>query len=358
MWIFRAPTPPIGLELGAESLKMMQLTEADGRLRVSAAMRVALPDDVKGDPDRRVVFAGEQVRQALKRELFDGNRVVASLPKELLHYKTHRLPPIAPEEALAAARIDARDLFRFDPDSADVQCIDAGEIQPDGSERRREVILIAAGKKYVNEFTLALDAAGAEVVSLDVDPCALWRAAGRAPPPPADGNGVGHPRVILDAGAAQSRVIIGLGDVMRFVRTIDVTARTPDVLAREVLKCVRYHAVTFRGVSPKRVELVGGFANDPELRSTLALTLLLPAKPARLFAEVDVTAIPEADRTPSLGEWAVALGLALKGTTIEPTLSVPPGPEAQAQPPAQRQPGAGVTKLRVSDAARATGRPA
>src|SRR3954451_23743868 len=127
--LFRPTTPPIGLELGAESLKLMQLTQSAERLKVSAAVRVRLPDEVKGDPDRRVAFAGEQLRQALKSGKFHGKRVVAALPKELLHYKTHRLPPIAPEEVPAAARIDARDLFRFDPASADVQWLDAGEIQ-------------------------------------------------------------------------------------------------------------------------------------------------------------------------------------------------------------------------------------
>jgi type IV pilus assembly protein PilM len=320
---FRTPTPPIGLELGAEALKMIQLTEAGGRLKVAKAVRVPLPDDVKGDPDRRVAFAGAQLRQALRRGGFVGSRVVAAVPKELLHYRTHRLPPIAPDEVPAAARIDARDLFRFDPDSADVQSIDAGEIQPEGGERRREVILIAAGKKYLDDFTLALDAAGAEVVSLDVDPCALWRAARRVPLPHDGGNGGAvMPRVLLDVGAAQSRVIIGTAGVIRFVRTIDATAMAPQALAREALKCVRYHAMTFRGPSPKRIELVGGSANAAEVRSTLATTLLLPAEPAGLFAGIDVSAIPESDRTPGLGGWAVALGLALKGMKVAPALSV------------------------------------
>src|SRR4051794_36675673 len=95
---FRTSTPPIGLELGAESLKMMQLTQANGRLKVVAALRVRLPDGVSGDPDRRVAFAGEQLRAALRRGVFLGKRVVAAVPKELLHYKTHRLPAIAPED--------------------------------------------------------------------------------------------------------------------------------------------------------------------------------------------------------------------------------------------------------------------
>ena len=145
--LFRPPTPAIGLDVGAESVKLLQLAAGPGVPRVGAALCVPVPADVKGDPDRRVIFAGETLRAALRNERggFVGRRVVAALPKELLHYKTHRLQGLDADEVSMAARIDARDLFRFDPDSADVQCIDAGEVRQ-GADRRREVILIAAGK--------------------------------------------------------------------------------------------------------------------------------------------------------------------------------------------------------------------
>src|SRR3954471_12209277 len=216
---FREPSPAIGLEVGAESVKLLQLAEhVAGSLKVSAAVRVAIPAGVKGDPDRRVAFAGETVRAALGKGTFRGNRIVAAVPKELLHYKTHRLQAMQPDEVFAAARIDARDLFRFDPDSAHVQCIDAGEVGR-GDDRRREIILIAAGKKYLDGFTVALDEAGANVVSLDVDPCALWRAAKRVDCS-VDATGVAHPRVLLDVGAAQTRLVVGFGDDIRVVKTI------------------------------------------------------------------------------------------------------------------------------------------
>ena len=355
--LFREPAPPIGLDLGSESIKMLQLTASAGGLRVGAALRVPLPDDVRGNPDRRVEFAGEVVRDALRQGTFRGRRVVAALPKELVHYKTHRLPPMSADELPMAARIDARDLFRFDPDSADVQFVDAGEVRQ-GEDRRREVILVAAGKQYVDQFVRELDRAGAVVASLEIDPTAAWRAAGRVVPS-ADTS---TPRILLDIGAAQSRLVIGRGGVIRVIRTIDVggdhlrnaisrklglsvaeaeqlrrraaalagedgtakklgtmrtvlgdaTRHSTELLAREVLACLRYHAVTFRGPAPRSVELLGGEAADAQIRSTLCATLLLPAKPADLFRGIDVTAIPAGRSTSCLGEWAVALGLALK----------------------------------------------
>lgn len=351
---FGPTSPPIGLEVGAESVKLLQLACTSEGFRVAAALRVAIPSDVKGKPDERVAFASATVRDALRRQTcrFTGANIVAALPKELLHYKTHRLAMMSAEEVEISAKIDARDLFRFDPDSADVQCIDAGEVRQ-GIDSRREVILIAAGKQYVNEFTLALHRAGARVQSLSIDPCALWRAAARG-----NAHPDAPPRILLDIGAAQSRLVIGRGDAIRVVKTIDVgadhirtaisrklgfsveeaeqlrrrsssaspnkldgirkvlndaTRHVTELLAREVLAYVRYHAITFRGPAPKRIELVGGDANDAQIRAILSATLMLPAKPVDVFHGIDISAMSAIDRTASMGEWAVALGLALKG---------------------------------------------
>ena len=352
----RTPTPPIGLDVGSESIKLLQLCATGAGLKVSGAQRIRIPDDVKGDPDRRVAFAGDMLWPALRSGTFVGRRVVAAVPKELLHYKTHRLPPMAADEVCMAGRIDARDLFRFDPDSTDYQCIDAGQVRKD-EDGRREVILIAAGRRYLDQFVNAIDGAGAHVESLDIDPCALWRVAGRF----GDGDGE-HPRVIIDIGAAQSRLLIGCAGQIRVIKTIDVggdrlreaisrelglsaaevdrvrrlaattrgdiaqgvrrnladaTRIQTERLAREVLASLRHHAATFRGPSAKRIELVGGEAGDAHIRSTLALTLLLPVRPANPFRGIDTAAIPGADRTEHLGEWAVALGLAMKGMPAE-----------------------------------------
>jgi hypothetical protein len=168
------------------------------------------------------------------------------------------------------------------------------------------------------------------VVSLDIDACAVWRAAKRVPLPPG-GDAVAPPRVLVDLGAAQSRVVIGVGNAIQFVKAIHATAESSDALAREILQCVRYRAATFHGPPPTRIELVGGWANDAQVRSVLASTLRLAVTPADLFVGVDVSAIPQCDPA-SLGEWAIALGLALKGARAAPTLSAvgetPPPPAA------------------------------
>jgi type IV pilus assembly protein PilM len=367
------PQPlPIGLDVGSESIKLIQLALTPAGPAVLGAVRARVPDDAKADPDRRVAFAGDTLRAALRHGGFRGRRVVAALPKDVVHYKTHRLPPMPPADLTMAARIDARDLFRFDPDSADVQCLDAGEVRQ-GEDRRREVILVAAGKQYVNDLVRTLHAAGARVASLEIEPCAVRRAVGRLGP--ADGP---EPLMLLDVGASQSRLLICKGEHVRVVKVIDVgadhlrsavsrklglsaaeaeqlrrrtaagaaagkpadgvrqvlhdaTRHAVETLARGVLVCLRYHAVTVRGPAPRRLGLVGGGAEDAQVRSILATTLSIPAEPLDLFPGIDTAAIAAADRTSALGEWAVALGLALKGV---PPSATPPAvrPSADVSP--------------------------
>lgn len=356
--MFRPQPLPIGLDVGSESVKMLQLAIGPAGLAVVAAVRMLIPDDAKGDPDKRVAFAGETLRAALRQRRFRGRRVVAALPKDVVHYKTHRLPPMPPAELAMAARIDARDLFRFDPDSAEVQCLDAGEVRQQGGERRHEVILVAAGKKYLDPFVRTLHRAGARIESLEVEPTALRRAALRV-----GGGASGDataPQLLLDVGAAESRVMIRQGGHVRVFETIHIGAdhfrtavsrklglppaeaeqlrrraaaqadadRAPDgvdqiirdatrhaveTIAREVLASLRHHAATFRGPAPATVALIGGEAGDAPLRWILSAALPIPVQSVDLFEGIDASAIAPSDRTPSLGEWAVALGLALKG---------------------------------------------
>ena len=387
--LFGSKPLPIGLDVGCESVKILQLTHSPSTgLAVAAAVRALIPDDIKSDPDQRVAFAGQTLRAALRSRRFRGKRIVAALPKDVVHYKTHRLPPMPAAELMMAARIDARDLFRFDPDSADVQCLDAGELMQ-GGERRHEVTLVAAGKKYVDNFVRTIDRAGGRIASLEVEPSAIRRAAARV----GGSAGDAPPRLLLDIGASQSRLLICQGSCARVFKAIDVGAehlrtavsrklglppaeaeqlrrraagangKPPDgvrqgvfdasrhaveTIAREALACVRYHAVTFRGPAPHRVELVGGVADDAQVCAVLAETLAMPAGPLDLFHGIDVGNIGSADRTSSLGEWAVVLGLALKGANV-PTVTIAAGVSSDSLAIARCSPRVGA--LAPADAA-------
>jgi len=95
----------------------------------------------------------------------------------------------------------------------------------------------------------------------------------------------------------------------------DATRSTMESLAREVSLCLRYHAVTFRGYRPSRIRLVGGDAADGQLLAVFNSALPIQTEAGCPLRNVDTARMRPADRGGSMSEWTTAFGLALKLTT-------------------------------------------
>src|SRR5688572_22914023 len=97
----RSQTQPIGLDIGTDSIKMLQLEVVGETLSVTAAAKQTFAEDARKDPQIRMAVAVEMLRDIFKRTPFRGRNVVASLPRDILHIKNLRLPVI-PQAELAA----------------------------------------------------------------------------------------------------------------------------------------------------------------------------------------------------------------------------------------------------------------
>lgn len=361
----RAPAYSVGVDIGFDAVRMLQLAPAPnggGGLAVVAAVERPLSTKGGARMETRVAAAADALRQALRGRHVRGRRVVAALPRELVHVRPMRLPPMPDSELPWAVLADARDLFPFDTAKARLQFLDAGEVRQagmvgrSGGEVRREVLVVAAGEALVDEFVEPLHRAGAVVDSLDVEPCAVYRAAWRA-------CAADEVCATIEVGAGRSQVVVGRGAQLRVIKMIEVGGRhfheavarklnvsddeaahlrrrlaesapaasgesprprdpvrravsdatraLAESLAAEAALALRYHAVAFRGPGPQRIRLAGAEAADPQLRAALAAALPCPVEPAGLFCGITVP--PEL--APLLGTgaaWAVALGLALR----------------------------------------------
>jgi type IV pilus assembly protein PilM len=329
----------------------------------------AAADDA-ADPARRLPAAADLVRQMLRQHPFKGRRIVAALPRDVVHTKNLRLPPMPPEELPAVVRFEARNVFPFPTDQARVHHLAAGEVRQ-GTEVRQEVILMAARNDDVNAVVEHLHRAGAVLESLDVEPCALYRSVERFIRRKEDENDV---NVLVDVGVARSQVVIGRGHDISFIKPIDIGGQhfheavarklgiTPDEaralrrrlvesgepaaaataapglsrvedrrdpvrqavfdatrapmeeLGREIALCLRYYSVTFRGHRPTRLRLLGGEACDPQLQTLLNSALVIPVEVGRPLYSIDTSRMKPADRQGPMCEWALALGLALRMT--------------------------------------------
>jgi type IV pilus assembly protein PilM len=381
----RTYTHPIGLDLGAESVKLIQVQAAGDSLEIVAAARhVVVPSDESSPHDP--VAARAEALKAASRLLgtggFRGRRVVAALPREIVHFKNIRLPMIPAEELAGAVEIEARNIFPFDTDDAHVRHLYAGEVRQ-GGDARQEVIVLAARNQDVDRYVEELAESGMEIESLDFEPAAIFRCLERFVRRRGDEQGV---QVVLDVGLRRSQLIIGRGRDITFYKGIDIggqhlneavarklslsldearslrhrladatsrieptadpaphdaTAPTPDQptgpeakadaqhdpvwravadadrsiiedLAQEVMLCLRYHSVTFRGHRPAQIQLMGGEAGDPYVCEILSASLGMPVAPGWPMRNIETSRMPPGERRGALSGWAAALGLALR----------------------------------------------
>ena len=92
----------------------------------------------------------------------------------------------------------------------------------------------------------------------------------------------------------------------------DATRSAIEELSKEISKCLRYYAVSFRGEPPTQIRLIGGEASDPQLLAILNKRLTVPVELARPLLNLDATRMKPADKTAASSTWGMALGLALR----------------------------------------------
>jgi type IV pilus assembly protein PilM len=364
----RSQLQPIGLDIGCDSIKLLQVETFGQTLGVVASARQTLPLEVRANPSLRMSFASDLIRQMFRQGGFKGRREVAALPHEILHVKNLRMPLIPHHELAAAVKFEARNIFPFDTDTAHLQVLTAGEVRQ-GLDVRQEVIVLAARHEDVNEFLEQMHRCGAQVESLDVEACAIYRSLERFIRRREDEQEV---HVLVDVGARRSHVVIGRGRDISFMKPIDIgsahlheaisrkleittevarglrrrliegrdaeplgatasadaarrdpvsqavfdaTRSTMEELAREIALCLRYFSVTFRGQRPSKLRLLGGEAGDPQLLGVLNSALSVPVEAGQPLFSVGHERMDAAERRGFMSEWALAFGLALKQTS-------------------------------------------
>jgi type IV pilus assembly protein PilM len=102
---------------------------------------------------------------------------------------------------------------------------------------------------------------------------------------------------------------------------VDAIRSVSEELAREISLCFRYYTVTFRGKRVERAVFAGGEAYESILLDVLRRQLAVEIEVAEPFKGFDMTSMKfDACKRSCLCEWAVAVGLSLKGWKAVPEL--------------------------------------
>jgi type IV pilus assembly protein PilM len=335
-----------------------------GKVVKPAPPVAAKPGDV--EPDATLV---EQIRSSFSAGRFSGRSCVVSLARHDVSIQSIRLPKMPDEELRQTAVWEASQRFGFDRAGMEVDFIRTGATLQ--GESREEVILIAAPHAAIHARLEPVLAAGLRPLHVETGFSALARAFSRQVRRESDRERV---RALVEVGESGSTVMILRGDQIAFCKSFamsgedfnkavaehlqldSLSARelraarmsaTRNVnqadnaesdastdraifeavrplfgeLIKEVMLCLRYYGVTFRGHPPEKIILTGGAGQELRLGEMLASACKTPVvfdtdtqTPGELAKGVQSAL----NRTPGPeGSWAVALGASLRRARSE-----------------------------------------
>ncbi|RZS89415.1 type IV pilus assembly protein PilM [Motilibacter rhizosphaerae] len=333
----------IGLDIGTTAVRVVQVAERRGRLRVTRMGEVALPPGAvrEGEVvDSAAVAAA--IRQLWAEVRPSSKRVGLGLASRRVVVRQVDLPSMPVDELRASLPFAVGDLIPMPTDAAMLDFWPVEERDAGGGSVVRG-LLVAAAKQAVDDAVGAVQAAGLTPVSIDILPFALLRAlhsgAPQDAPPAVEAlvdigadvtsmvvHSAGRPlfvRSLLRGGAAATEAIatrlavdfataeaLKRGDLAPpDVETGEAVRALLDESAAEVALEIRnslgYYAATAGGSSPvERVVLSGGGA----LLSGLLPRLVLDGMPVEVASPTH--ALPGDDSVPSFAT-AIPVGLAL-----------------------------------------------
>ena len=219
MALFRKAKSVVGLDIGSSAVKAVELKPSGKGFRVAAFGSEPVPPD--SIVDGAIIDAGA-VADAIRRvfehnKAFTAKDVCASLSGNAVIVKKITLPVMTESELDESIYWEAEQYIPFDIQDVnlDYQILDPGT-GPD-SRGSMEVLLVAAKKEKIGDYTSVIAQAGRTPVIVDVDAFALQNAYEVN-----YGLEAGQVVVLLNAGASAININILQGDQSVFTRDVSL----------------------------------------------------------------------------------------------------------------------------------------
>ena len=368
---------PIGLDIGHNSIKMIQLSINEGHISVIAADETRFDAGINNDQQTGNDFIVSSMKRMIANGGFLGRNVVTCLPSDKLKITSLRLAEADNYSIEQALRREVAHRFGLDPEKDSMDYMVAGSVRQ-GDEIKNELILFATDSETIKDHIDTLEQADLRPVAIDTIPCALFRSFERSLRRQEDRD---RTAVFVDVGSRFTTVVFGREGEISFIKQIqiggqkftkeiaaklgisnaeaemlqealrvdpgllslkadigeqapaeswhnidmstrqvmvDAVSAVANDLVKEISLCLRYYTVTFRGKRVERAVFAGGGAYEDILLNILKRKLAVEielAQPLRGFdlSNGRIKVNFDSDRRGLFCEWAVAVGLALKG---------------------------------------------
>ncbi len=344
---------PIGLDIGAKHMRLVQLS--GDREKVLSAASIDLPAaiDLENWDDEQLERFSSILQKAKKEGGFKGQKTTICLTARDLYLQNVRVNTASSQSLEQELQREIAGRLPFNIADAEIRHLEAAEVRQ-GDRFLKELIVMACQRKTIDRALQLIEKANLKATAIDVEPSAVLRSGQSLCQRDQDKT---ERFVYFHIGYTRSLVVIAEGEKILIVKYIPVggksfdetLARKMDIpieqansmrrhqldrrreqhdseikdtvngilrketdrLIEELSKCIRYHSVTFRGCPLVRMILGGGEANT-DLMAILEKKLHLDCVLADPFKFISTTN-PISSHT----SWDVAVGLAMK--EVEPS---------------------------------------
>ncbi|MGB9662208.1 MAG: type IV pilus biogenesis protein PilM [Moorellaceae bacterium] len=287
----------VGVDIGTGFIKAVA---ARGRSIAGWGKKEAPPAGEDHLTERAAALA-----EAVEESGFKGRRAVSALDGERVIVRYLQLPRMTEKELRSGLRYEAD---RYLPVGTQDMVLDCAILDPEpqGLEGQMLVLLAAAPRELGLAYYRLFQAAGLELVALDLVPLALCRALAAQ---------IEGEALILDLGRRSCQVVLVRGPKLLYSRRINLgfqpgeQAVSPAAvnplfhLPQEIGRSIEfYRSQVGSEFNPTRIYLTGGGAYQEGLQDFLRLELNLSVEISRPYGQGP--------------EFAVAVGLALRESRV------------------------------------------
>ncbi len=340
----------LGLDIGSSSVKLVHLKEGRRGYTLLAWGEAPLPPEAVVDNQLMNSSAiVEAIRQLVAQQKVKVKDVAIGVRGHSVIIKRISMPVMSQEDLDESIQWEAEQYIPFDV--KDVH-IDTQILTPQGDAAgQMDVLLVAAKKDMINDFTAVCAEAGLTATVVDVDAFAVQNAFEANYP-----QAPGQPVVLINVGAAVTNINIVNNGLATFTRDITVGGNAfteeiqkqlnisaeeaealkvgghgetdavvpqeverviqgvADQMGGEIQRSLDFHAATAPDVHPTRVYLSGGTARIPALFKVIEQRAGVPVEILNPFKniEVDNRKFDPAVIMNAAPAAAVAVGLALR----------------------------------------------
>jgi type IV pilus assembly protein PilM len=340
----------LGLDIGSSSVKLVQLKEKKGGYALTGFGVAPLPPEAMVDGALMNSSAiVEAIQGLLAEQRLKGKDVAIGVRGHSVIIKKIQLPRMTQEELDETIQWEAEQYIPFDVKDVN---IDTQVLTPEGDAAgQMDVLLVAAKKDMINDFTAVCSEAGLSVSVVDVDAFAVQNAFETNYEAPA-----GETVVLVNVGAAVANINVVANGQTTFTRDVTmggnafteeiqkqlnvsydeaealkvgghgesdsvvpqeverVIQGVADQLAGEIQRSIDFYAATAADHRIARVYLSGGTARIPALSKAIEQRAAVPVEVLDPFRgiEIDHKKFDPALIAGASAGAAVAVGLALR----------------------------------------------